>query len=93
MIGETLPRECSFISMFAVNFNVTSTTIPINTKYSDAASPGTDWGRTSGYKSKHGSGVTVGMGDGSIHFMTENIDYRLYNNLGTRAGGEVATLP
>jgi prepilin-type N-terminal cleavage/methylation domain-containing protein/prepilin-type processing-associated H-X9-DG protein len=93
MLGETLPKTCAFISMYAVNFNVTSTTIPINTRDSDELSPGTNWWRTSGYKSQHGGGVNVAMGDGSIQFMTENIDYRLYNNLGTRAGGEVALLP
>ena len=33
------------------------------------------------------------MCDGSVHFFSETIDYRLYNELGTRAGGEVVTLP
>jgi hypothetical protein len=32
------------------------------------------------------------MGDASVHFVAETIDYRLYNHLGTRAGGETATL-
>jgi prepilin-type N-terminal cleavage/methylation domain-containing protein len=92
MVGETLPRTCAFISMFAVNFNVTSTTIPLNTLDSDEASPGTNWWRTSGYKSKHPGGVTIGMGDGSIHFINDSMDYRLYNALGTIAGGEAASL-
>ena len=33
------------------------------------------------------------MGDGSVHFISESIDYRLYNELGTRAGNEVVSLP
>ena len=32
------------------------------------------------------------LADGSVHFVSEAIDYRLYNELGTRAGGEVASL-
>jgi prepilin-type N-terminal cleavage/methylation domain-containing protein/prepilin-type processing-associated H-X9-DG protein len=91
MLGETLPRQCAFIGMFSVNFNVTSTTIPINTLHDDKGA-GSEWWRTSGYKSRHGGGVNVAMGDGSIQFLNETIDYRLYNHLGTRAGGEVAVL-
>ena len=33
------------------------------------------------------------MGDGSVHFVAETIDYKLYNALGTRDGGEPAELP
>ena len=33
------------------------------------------------------------MGDASVHFVNDSIDFKLYNNLGTRAGGEVASLP
>ena len=30
--------------------------------------------------------------DGSVHFVSESIDYRIYNEMGTRAGGEPASL-
>jgi hypothetical protein len=33
------------------------------------------------------------MGDASVHFVGENIDYYVYNALGTTAGNEMATLP
>ena len=96
-IGETLPSQCTFISMFAVNFNVSPTTIPINTMESDGPggqhSPGSSWWTTSGFKSRHPGGVLFCMGDGSVHFLSETIDFRLYNELGTIAGGEVASLP
>ena len=96
-IGETIPSQCTFISMFAVNFNVSPTNIPINTMESDGPggqhSPGTSWWTTSGFKSRHPGGTLFCMGDGSVHFLSETIDYRLYNELGTIAGGEVASLP
>jgi prepilin-type N-terminal cleavage/methylation domain-containing protein/prepilin-type processing-associated H-X9-DG protein len=92
MVGETLPRQCAFISAFSVNFNVTSTTIPINTLEDDKGA-GTNWWRTSGYKSKHGGGVNVAMGDASVQFLSQSIDYRLYNLLGNRMDGQTATLP
>jgi hypothetical protein len=33
------------------------------------------------------------MGDGSVRFVKQDIDFRLYCELGTRAGGEVVSLP
>ena len=51
------------------------------------------WYRTCGFKSLHPGGANFCMGDGSVHFFAESIDYRLYNNLGTRAGGEVVEYP
>jgi prepilin-type processing-associated H-X9-DG protein len=96
LVGETLPDQCTFISMFAVNFNVSPTTIPINSFESDGPggqhSAGSNWWRTSGFKSRHRGGANFVLGDGSVHFLAEAIDYKLYNELGTRAGGEVAAL-
>lgn len=92
MVGETLPRDCIFISAFAVNFTVSTTTIPINNMQNDGGAV-TNWWVSSGFKSRHPGGVNVAMGDGSVQFITEDIDYKLYNNLGTRAGGEIVSLP
>jgi prepilin-type processing-associated H-X9-DG protein len=92
MAGETLPRDCIFISTFAVNFNVSTTTIPLNTMQSDGGAA-TNWWLTSGFKSRHPGGANLCLGDGSVQFFTEDIDYKLYNNLGTRAGGELVSLP
>ena len=38
-------------------------------------------------------GLRLEMGDGSVHFINETIDCQLYNELGTKSGGEVAQLP
>ena len=75
-----------------MNFNVSSTTIPINTRISDEGN-GRDWWLTSGFKSDHPGGAHIALGDGSVQFFNETIDHRLYSNLGTRAGEEPATLP
>ena len=40
-------------------------------------------------RSFHPGGVHVGMGDGAVRFITENIDLGTWRALGTRAGGEV----
>ena len=92
MNGETLPGQCIFISAFADNFNVSPTTIPINTMVSDRGQ-GDLWWETSGFKSLHPGGANFAMGDGSVHFFNESIDFPLYNALGTRAGRGVVAMP
>jgi prepilin-type processing-associated H-X9-DG protein len=41
----------------------------------------------------HPGGANFLLGDGSVCFLASAIDYRLYNNLGTRAGGEPVQVP
>ena len=92
MVGETLPGQCIFISTFAGNFNISPTTVPINTMVSDGGQS-TLWWASSGFKSLHPGGANFAMADGSIHFFSESIDFQLYNALGTRAGHEAASVP
>ena len=42
--------------------------------------------------SQHTGGVHVAMGDGSVKFVSENISDVIWWALGSRNGGEVATL-
>jgi len=90
MLGETIPSHCGWNGAYASNFPVTGTSIPLNTMEKDTCS---NWFRVCGFKSLHPSGANFAMGDGSVHFLNESIDYRLYNELGTRDGGELAELP
>jgi len=92
MVGETLPGHCQFNSAYAPNFNVYPTTIPLNTMEDDEGRFSM-WYRTCGFKSLHPGGAHFALGDGSVCFVSESIDYRLYNNLGTRDGGEPVGVP
>jgi prepilin-type N-terminal cleavage/methylation domain-containing protein len=49
--------------------------------------------RCSNFRSQHTGGAFFLMCDGSVHFITENIDLTQYRQLSTRAGGEVAQVP
>jgi len=42
-----------------------------------------------GFKSKHPGGVNMAMADGSVRFIKQTINFRVFNALGSRAGGEV----
>jgi prepilin-type N-terminal cleavage/methylation domain-containing protein len=44
-------------------------------------------------RSKHTGGVNVAAGDGSVHFVSNAIDLKLWRGLATRAGGEVVNWP
>jgi prepilin-type N-terminal cleavage/methylation domain-containing protein len=91
MCGETLPAHCGWNGAYCPNFTVAPTTIPLNTMISDNGAH-TDWWRSSGFKSKHGGGAFLAMGDASVQFLNESIDFKLYNQLGTRSGGEPVNL-
>ncbi len=100
MAGETLPAHTIWNGVFNPNFPVATHSIPINMMISDNglhggwdSGAGQIWARSSGYKSLHPGGANFLMGDGSVHFLSESISHQLFCALGTRAGGEVATLP
>ena len=101
MVGETLPRQCSWNSAFAPNFSTTSTNIPLNTFASDSpldpitpsSSPDYHYAHSCGFKSRHPGGTQFVLCDGSVHFVDELIDFLLFNQLGTRAGGEIVAWP
>ena len=93
MVGETIPSHFIWNGMSCLNFPLATTNIPINTMEKDSGTRDGTWPRVSGFKSRHPGGVNFALGDASVHFISANIDYRLFNELGTRAGREVASLP
>jgi prepilin-type N-terminal cleavage/methylation domain-containing protein/prepilin-type processing-associated H-X9-DG protein len=47
-----------------------------------------NWNTSSGFKSRHAGGANFTLADGSVQFISENIDYRNYQRLGDRQDGE-----
>ncbi|MCA9126543.1 MAG: DUF1559 domain-containing protein [Planctomycetales bacterium] len=48
--------------------------------------------RINAFGSMHVGGCNIAVGDGSVHFLSENMSPVVFQALGTRAGGEVAQL-
>ena len=93
LIGETIPSQCTFNGAYNHNFPIAGTTIPLNTFEQSQEGVDSKWWSACGFKSRHPGGGNFVLADGSVHFFSDTIDYRLYNELGTRAGGEVVVLP
>ncbi len=108
MAGETIPAQCRYICAHCPNFPFAGTNIPLNTflkfpsDYGQSGgsvlSDGNDpelggYAQACGYKSHHPGGAHLLMADGSVHFESESIDFKLYYLLGARKSGEVKALP
>jgi prepilin-type N-terminal cleavage/methylation domain-containing protein/prepilin-type processing-associated H-X9-DG protein len=52
-----------------------------------------NWAVTWGFKSNHPNGVNFALADGSVHFISQNIDMRTYQYLGCRDDGMAAGIP
>ena len=82
--------------------NVNGTSLPINFNvgpsvqqrsfYCPGCSVGAPW-RGRGFQSHHPGGSVFALADGSVTFLTQNMEMITYNALGSRAGGETVTAP
>ncbi len=100
MIGETLPKHCFHNTAYGRNFPVAGMSIPLNTMIGKEGQQD-NWDQTTlhnrnshyqacGFKSEHPGGAFFALGDGSVQFISQSIDYRLYCALGSRSGNEVS---
>jgi len=85
------PQTCIFHTCYSPNFCMTGTQIPLNINVTLKNSA--NHALACGYKSLHPGGSNFVMGDGSVQFIKSEIDYRLYNALGSREYGDIVTLP
>jgi len=93
LIGETIPEQCIYQATYGPNFSLAGTSIPLNTFEPPCKAPPGCHNLACGFKSYHPGGAQFAFVDGSVHLINETIDYQLYNELGTRAGGETVTVP
>ena len=104
LLGETLPNWTQFMLYFNSHLSAASTNVPpnyfkINPQGCENPAPcyTSGVGRScipdrSGFNSLHPGGLLMAMGDGSVHFVSEAIDYEVWVFLGARNDGEVAQL-
>jgi prepilin-type N-terminal cleavage/methylation domain-containing protein/prepilin-type processing-associated H-X9-DG protein len=106
LIGETLAGEqgygvAGFGGMYHVkNWAATeggnahgTTIIPINTRTPCPSTKCDDENLAFGFKSNHGKGTNFAFVDGSVHFVSQDIDTRTYQALGCRHDGAGVSVP
>lgn len=89
MLGESKPHFNQFGSIWALNVPASMFHLKINSSFLKAREDaGTvAWQDATGYASYHVGGAQFLLADGSVHFISENIDYETYCNLGDRFDG------
>ena len=93
--GEVLPQNSMYLGMFAIQAHAFATSYRINSTLRQITVNGnipTDgWpnGLTynSGMASAHPQGAHVGLADGAVAYLSDNIDFRTFNYLGNRRDG------
>jgi len=95
LIGESLPIYSSFRMYFASHMNIASTNTLPNNHRIETECPKAPLSRINdcyanmgGYMSEHPGGVNLALADGSVHYISETIDYVTYQYLGDREDGE-----
>jgi prepilin-type processing-associated H-X9-DG protein len=88
MIGEDLPEHNGHWAAYFSNTTCSSTDAPLN--YLPIPPTPNNYWDVMGFRSLHPGGAHFAMADASVDFVDEGIDYNLYQNLSTKAGGEVS---
>ena len=101
LVGETLPLYSTFHMYFASHMHIGTTNPPPNYHKTFAACntttftkaqlratrQGTCYASMGGFMSQHVGGVQMCMGDGSVRFISENINYNTWVYLGDKSDG------
>jgi len=91
MVGEDVVEQNAHSAVFYANADYASTHAPLNFFF-DPPNP-RDWPNVMSFRSYHPGGANFCMADGSVHFVADTIDHKLYQALSTKNGREAVTWP
>ena len=93
-IGEALPDLCNRTWWFGWNSSIATAGLPLNYYVTYVQSNPTnpsDWNRNYGFNSRHTGGGQFALGDGSVRFVSQNIDLAIYRAVASISGGEAVS--
>jgi prepilin-type N-terminal cleavage/methylation domain-containing protein/prepilin-type processing-associated H-X9-DG protein len=95
MIGEALTGKDNQNAWCHMDNAIATCAYPPNVKNAITGQdyPPDEWWNRYAFTSNHSGGVQFAMGDGSVHFIGNDIALSVFRALGTRNGGEVTSLP
>lgn len=91
LLGEALPRYDIYCSWPYTNNVYSTCAIPLN--HNDKTADPRDWPNMQSFRSEHSGGAHFALGDGSVRFLSQSIDLKLYRGLATIKGQESVSLP
>jgi prepilin-type processing-associated H-X9-DG protein len=87
VIGETIVEYTRWCAWFHSNQAAGTCSMPLNV--GQKINNSDDWENNSGFMSRHTGGGSFAMADGSVRFVSDNIDLRVYRSLATVQGHEI----
>ncbi len=91
LIGEDIPEYDGGSAAYYGNWDAVSCNPPLN--YFPEPPRPLEWQDSAGFRSRHPGGAHFSMADGSVQFVSQNIDGRLYRGLSSKSRGEPMQLP
>jgi len=89
-VGEDVPFHNAHSAAYYANGDYASCHVPLNNFPNPVDSY--NWPRVMSFRSLHSGGANFLLGDGSVRFVRQTVDFTAYRAHCTRANGEVATL-
>jgi len=101
MVGEAIPAFCTHTWWWWFNGSTGTCAVPPNaraqsgscqtgSRTADLICAAGDWPNNYSFMSMHPGGLQFAYADGSVSFVTDNIDIIVYRNNATMSGGEVS---
>ena len=91
MVGEDVPLHNDHSAAFYSNTDWASCHAPLN--FLPKPPTPQDWPNVISFRSRHPGGANFALADGSVRFIANSIEHRLYRGLSTKSGGEVTSAP
>ncbi len=91
-VGECLPGAVDLAWWWWFNASTATCGVPLNHYYPPGTFPLNDWPNNYSFASEHRGGAQFAMVDGSVRFVSENVDLGIYRGLATISGGETVSL-
>jgi hypothetical protein len=91
--GWSNSNKWGAFTQIPINFDTCRTLAEAQALGLDGCRADCNWNAEVGFKSRHPGGAQFAIGDGSVRFIAETIDMKLYNYLGDRADRNPAQFP
>jgi len=94
LAGEDVPTMNQHCGWPWFNYATGTCAIPLNSKQPSGAPYGAgDWPNVYSFRSNHPNGANFAMVDGSVQFISNDINMNVYRGLATISGGEAVSVP